>query len=103
MTEEGKKYLADILIEDFTQETVSFAAYQSDRKTQSAVERQLAIIGEALNKFRKVEPKVTIEHDQQIIALRNRLVHAYGSIDNSIVWTIIKRHLPQLKKEIARK
>lgn len=48
MTEASKKYLADslmviTLIEDFTQETVSFAAYQSDRKTQSAVERQLAI------------------------------------------------------------
>ena len=85
MTEEGKKYLADVLmaialIEDFTQETVSFVAYQSDRKTQSAVERQLAIIGEALNKFRKVEPKVTIEHDQQIIALEGTSIKRANSL-----------------------
>lgn len=58
MTEEGRKYLSDILmaidlIEDFTSNTDSFSAYEADSKTQSATERQLAIIGEALNKFRR--------------------------------------------------
>ena len=76
MTEKGRKYLSDILmaihlIEDFTQDTENFSAYAADPKTQSATERQLAIIGEALNKFRKVEPDVSIENDKQIIAFRN--------------------------------
>lgn len=105
MREEGKKYLSDILrainlIEDFTQEIEHFSGYENDLKTQSATERQLAIIGEALNQFRKVQPEVVIEHDKQIIGFRNRLVHAYDSIDNAIVWVILKRHLPNLKKEI---
>lgn len=51
MTEKGLKYLSDILmainlIEDFTKEIADFKMYEQDRKTQSAVERQLAIIGE---------------------------------------------------------
>ncbi|WPP49891.1 HepT-like ribonuclease domain-containing protein [Catalinimonas niigatensis] len=105
MTEKGKKYLSDIvraidLIEDFTKGIDTFNAYEADLKSQSAVERQLAIIGEALNKFRKAEPVIAIKHDKQIIAFRNRLIHAYDSIDNAIVWMILKRHLPKLKEEI---
>ncbi len=74
--------------------------YQKDLKTQSAIERQLAIIGEALNKLKKIEPELIIENDQQIISFRDRLVHAYDSIDNSIVWAILKNHLEKLKIEV---
>jgi len=66
------------------------------------VERQLAIIGEALNHLRKLEPQVRIENDKHIINFRNRLIHAYDSIDNSIIWAIIKRHLNPLKIEIRK-
>lgn len=105
MTEKSKKYLFDILmainlIEKFTVDITDFNLYQNDLKTQSAVERQLAIIGEALNQLKKNEPDLEIENDKQIIGFRNRLVHAYNSIDNSIVWAIINRHLKKLKKEI---
>ncbi len=105
MTDKSKKYLSDVLIaidliEKFTVDIPDFNIYQEDLKTQSAVERQLAIIGEALNQLRKVNPTIEIENDRQIIGFRNRLVHAYDSIDNSIVWAIIKRHLIKLKDEI---
>ena len=88
------------LIEEFTFDINDFNLYDKDRKTQSAVERQLAIIGEALNQLRKLEPNIVIENDKQIIGFRNRLVHAYDSIDNSIIWAIINRHLKNLKIEI---
>ncbi|GGZ65599.1 DUF86 domain-containing protein [Salegentibacter mishustinae] len=105
MMDKSKKYLSDILIaidliEKFTVEISDFNVYQEDLKTQSAVERQLAIIGEALNQLRKINPNLEIENDRQIIGFRNRLVHAYDSIDNSIVWAIINRHLIKLKEEI---
>jgi uncharacterized protein with HEPN domain len=105
MTDKGLKYLSDVLmaislIEEFTNDIVDFNSYESDRKTQSAVERQLAIIGEALNKFKKVEPEIEIQNDQKIVAFRNRLVHAYDSIDNAIIWVIIIRYLTPLKEEI---
>lgn len=105
MTERSKKYLSDILlsiklIEKFTEDTTSFDVYQRDLKTQSAVERQLVIIGEALNKLKKINDDVVINSGHQIIGFRNRLVHAYDSIDNTIVWAILKRHLNGLKEEI---
>ena len=105
MTEKSLKYLSDILmaialIEEFTSGISDFNVYDKDRKTQSAVERQLAIIGEALNQFKKLEPAVEIQIDKQIIAFRNRLVHAYDSLDNTIVWAIMNKHLKPLKLEI---
>lgn len=52
--DKSKKYLSDILmaidlIEKFTADITDFNIYQDDLKTQSAVERQLAVIGEALD------------------------------------------------------
>jgi uncharacterized protein with HEPN domain len=40
-------------IEEFTATVTDFIAYERDLKTQSAVERQLVIIGEALNKLKQ--------------------------------------------------
>ena len=105
MTERILKYLSDILqaidlIEDFTSGITDFKSQDADRKTQSAVERQLVIIGEALNQLAKIAPEIKIENDKQIVAFRNRLVHAYDSIDNAIVWAILRNHLASFKSEI---
>lgn len=109
MSERTDKYFVDIQIaieniENFTFGITSFVDYVNDLKTQSAVERQLVIIGEALNKIKKSNDEYLflIEHNHQIIGFRNRLVHAYDSIDNSIVWAILKLHLPKLKEEINK-
>ena len=108
MTERGKKYLSDILIaidliKSFTQGIDSFDDFSSDLKTQSAVERQLSIIGEAVNKFRQECPDEILENTQQIVGFRNRIIHAYDSIDNSIVWVILNRYLDPLKQEVTKK
>lgn len=104
MTEREKKYLSDIinsilLVEEFTSDTTSFSAYDKDTGTRAAVERHLGIIGEAVNKFLKESGENRINHAQQIISMRNRIIHAYDVIDDSI----ITRHLPLLKKEIDHK
>lgn len=107
MTEKSLKYLSDILIaieliENFTYGINDFYHYENDLKTQSAVERQLVIVGEAINKLKKLEPDIEIKNDKQIVAFRNRLVHAYDSIDNSIVWLILNKYLGPLKVEISK-
>jgi uncharacterized protein with HEPN domain len=89
MTERSKKYLSDILIsiefiEEFIADIKTFLDYQLDTKTKSAVERQLGIIGEAVNKYRQ-EGNPDLTQTQQIIQFRNRLIHAYDSVDDSIV------------------
>ena len=72
MTEQSKKYLSDIilaieLIEQFSASTNSFQEYLLDLKTQSAIERQLSIIGEAVNKFDKLQPELTLENARKIV------------------------------------
>ena len=42
------------LIEQFTEGVNEFSKYQADSKTKSAVERQLSIVGEAVNNYRKL-------------------------------------------------
>ncbi|MEQ8684469.1 MAG: DUF86 domain-containing protein [Imperialibacter sp.] len=108
MTEREKKFLSDIfksilLIEQSTIDVASFAAYEKDTRTRAAVERHLGIIGEAVNKFLKESGNNEINHAHQIISMRNRIIHAYDDIDDSIIWSIVTRHLPLLKKEIDGK
>jgi uncharacterized protein with HEPN domain len=105
MTDQDKKYLSDILqaielIESFTSEIKDFNSYVADLKTQSAVERQLGILGEALNNYDKLNRKHPLENTRQIIGFRNRLIHTYDSIDQSIIWAIIRKHLDPLKLEV---
>ncbi len=108
MTEKGLKYLSDILhavdlIEDFTKSVLSYDEYVKDLKTQSAVERQLGIIGEAVNKFDILEPENSLENARKIVGFRNRLIHTYDAIDSSMIWAIIKRDLDPLKEELKQK
>lgn len=108
MTEKDNKYLSDIfsaieLIESFMIGINSYNDYVGDFKSKSAIERQLLIIGEAVNKFLKENPDNKLEHAIQIIGLRNRLVHAYDGIDDSIIWNIVIRHLHALKIEVKNK
>ena len=102
-----KKYLYDIinsisLIRVFLTEVTSLNDYSKDLKTKSAVERQLGIIGEAVNKYQKIELEQKLENGVQIINLRNRLVHAYDGIDDSIIWVVINKHLQPLKEEVEK-
>jgi len=108
MTDQGKKYLSDIqlaieLIEQFISTIDNYNDYSKDLKTQSAVERQLGIIGEAVNRFDKLLPDLTLENAKKIVGFRNRLIHSYDSVDSSIIWVIIKKHLQPLKEEVKDK
>ena len=105
MTERVEKYLYDILfaidsIEKFVVTPRIFEDYQTDYKTKSAVERQLGIIGEAVNKILKEEPLVTINNARDIVNLRNRIIHAYDNVNDTLVWAIIINRLPELRIEI---
>lgn len=106
MTEKAKKYLSDILaaielVEEFSKDTPTFQSYQADLKTKSAVERQLEILGEAVNKFSREAPEFRLSNVPKIVSFRNRLAHNYDSVDDVIVWAVLKKHLPGLKKEAS--
>ena len=90
MTDQGKKYLSDILrsielIEQFLSLISDYNQYTADLKTQSAVERQLGIIGEVVNKYDKLFPDSTLDNARKIVGFRNRLIHAYDAVDPSMI------------------
>ncbi|MCF6353221.1 MAG: DUF86 domain-containing protein [Cyclobacteriaceae bacterium] len=65
-----------------------------------AVEREFEIIGEAMNRIDKMDSKILISSKNQIISMRNRVIHGYDKIDDEIIWDTIIKHLPILKKEV---
>jgi uncharacterized protein with HEPN domain len=86
----------------FSDRPKRFADYQKDIKTKRAVERNLEIIGEAMNRILKHDESITITNSRKIVDMRNRIIHAYDSLTDEAVWSIILKHLPALKVEIKQ-
>ncbi|MGH2644210.1 MAG: HepT-like ribonuclease domain-containing protein [Chitinophagaceae bacterium] len=105
MKPEAKKFIIDIfqsieLLESYHLKFHSFKEFEKDFLAKDAVERRLAIIGEALNKAYEIDNSIHITNLRRIISLRNILVHDYDLIDSPIIWKILENDLPVLKKEI---
>ncbi|MBI3666784.1 MAG: DUF86 domain-containing protein [Acidobacteria bacterium] len=104
---EVRKYLFDIaqaceMLEQFTSGK-TFTDYAADPMLRSAVERQFEIIGEAVRETLRLEPGLAdrISGSERIIAFRNRLIHAYASVADEVVWGIVEARLPVLRREIT--
>jgi uncharacterized protein with HEPN domain len=99
-------WLEDIIrsideIFDFLPDKRDFLEYQKDLKTKKAIERNIEIIGEAINRISKQkDSNFEIKNAQKIIGTRNRVAHEYDNISDEVIWTIILRELPKLKNEI---
>jgi uncharacterized protein with HEPN domain len=80
----------------------NFFDYRNNTMLKRAVERDLEIIGESVNKILKEDTSFTdkITDAKSIVALRNQVIHAYDSISDENIWSIIIKHLPKLKVEI---
>lgn len=95
-------YLNDMIesisdIKDFTT-GMTLEEFAKDRKTVNAVVRSLEIIGEAANKIPSAI--LTNYHGipwQEIIGMRNRLIHEYFGVDLDIVWQTIKDDINPLE------
>ena len=66
-----------------------------------AVERELTIVGEAVNRILAADSTISITAARQIVRFRNRITHEYDGVDDVNVWAILQNHLPVLKQEIA--
>ena len=87
-------------IYSFLPEERNFFEFQKDLKTRKAVERNLEIIGEAMNRILKTDPNYPIEASRKIVSTRNRITHGYDCISDDVIWLIIVRYLPILEKQI---
>ncbi len=106
MDSEIKTWLYDVLqsiieIESYFKDKPKiFEDYSKDIKTKRAVERDIEIIGEAINRILKKNNNFEIENAQKIIGTRNRIAHGYDKISDDLIWSIVINHLPKLKAEI---
>lgn len=104
---ELKACLYDILnaineIEVFLIGINDFTIYQKDLKTKRAVERNIEIIGEAMNRALNKENSLKLSNSRKIVDTRNRIIHGYDSVSDEIIWGIIENHLPVLKQEVEQ-
>lgn len=108
MDKEIQVWLFDILnsileIESFVDfEETNFQDYSSDVKTKRAVERNLEIIGEALNKISKKDENLEITDKRKIISVKNKIIHGYDQVSDELIWSIITQYLPVLEKEVRQ-
>lgn len=79
-----------------------FHQYSSNLILRRAIERDLEIIGEAVNRILKQDPEFPIENAHKIVGLRNQIIHAYDNISDENIWAIIQKHIPLLKEEVAK-
>jgi uncharacterized protein with HEPN domain len=86
----------------FEKEEKDFLKYKSNLMLKRAIERDLEIIGEAINRIITKESSFVdkITDSRAIIGLRNQVIHAYDSISDENIWAILINHLPKLKSEI---
>lgn len=99
-------YLQDIL--DAISDVESFFAdypmrsdvFEQDYLRRSAVERKAEIMGEAMNRIKKADSTVEIPNARAIIDTRNRIIHAYDNVRPEFLWSLVVRHIPELKKDV---
>ena len=97
------KHIRDSINEigSFT-ENVSKKKFIEEKLIQNAVIRSIEIIGEAVKNLPKdFKNKWTKIPWNEIAGMRDKLIHNYFGVDLDSVWEVIKRDLPELKKNIG--
>jgi len=89
--DEIEKFTANVALKDFLE----------NREKQSAVVRQLEIIGEAVKnlseEFQNKHPEIPW---RDIASMRDNLIHEYFGVDLEVVWQTVKEDLPKLKSAL---
>ncbi len=108
MDEYIEKWLYDIwsaiseIEEFFTSNEKTFEAFSNNIILKRAIERDLEIIGEAINRILIKDPSVFIENARKIVDLRNHIIHRYDDISDQTIWSVITNNLPILKADIGK-
>jgi uncharacterized protein with HEPN domain len=93
--------LAAMRVQQFTA-AESADSYMESVLLRSAVERQIEIVGEALNRLLKLSPELAtrITDYRRIIDFRNYINHVYHRIDHKLVWGVVEKDVPILLREV---
>ena len=102
-----KKYLYDVQLSivsiyEYLGNKRDFFEYENNKQLRRAVERELEIIGEAVNNLLALDETIAIDNARRIVDLRNFVIHGYDKVDNVIIWGVISRDLPKLKEQVDK-
>lgn len=106
MDERIKKYLTDISIcitqieESLVRFGRNYETFETDIVFRLFIERNIEIMGEAMNRILKIAPSINITSARKIVDTRNYVIHAYDSLKPDILWAIVINHIPILKNEV---
>ncbi len=77
--------------------------FKGNKDVRDATVRRVEIIGEAVKNISKeLKDKHPEVEWKKIAGTRDKIIHAYFSVDLDIVWNITKKYLPKLKKQIQQ-
>ncbi|NOR85240.1 DUF86 domain-containing protein [archaeon] len=80
---------------------LSKSNFETNRLKQSAIIREIEIIGEAV---KNLPIDFTVKYPQiswsEIAGTRDKIIHYYFGVDLNLIWDVIKKDLPILKKKI---
>ena len=105
MKRDVQLYLRDMwesmmLLEDYIA-GLSRDTFMSDRQLQDSVIRRLEVIGEAArnvdDEYRRNHPAIPW---REIAGFRDVLIHGYFGVKLDRVWDVVKKDLPELKKNL---
>ncbi|MCY4187202.1 MAG: DUF86 domain-containing protein [Bryobacterales bacterium] len=83
-------------------EGMSFDDFVQDRRTQRSVLKSVEIVGEAAVQVSEDTKRINLDIPwQEIVGMRNRLVHGYFDIDLPVVWDTVRHDLPDLIDRLA--
>jgi uncharacterized protein with HEPN domain len=102
-----RAYLQDILHASKSAltfvENVTEQEFYESALHQSAVIRQLEIIGEAAKKISEESRSLNKEIPwKKMAGMRDVLIHAYDTVDIRMVWRLLQEDLPKLLEEIEK-
>ena len=76
---------------------------KSNRLKQSAIVREIEVIGEAV---KNISQDLKNKHEEiewkSIARTRDKMIHHYFGVDLDIVLDIVKKDIPKLKRQIVR-
>lgn len=82
---------------------LTYNKFLQDRRTQDAVVRNLEIIGEAA---KNISTDLKVKHPEvpwkKLSGLRDKLIHFYFGIDFRIVWSIARKEIPSIVRQIKK-
>jgi uncharacterized protein with HEPN domain len=108
MDDRINKWMEDILIAideiDIFFETVpkQYEEFLTNILLRRGIERNIEIIGEAMNRILKADATISITNARKIVDTRNYVIHGYDSLTVDVLWSIVVNHLPLLKTEIQQ-